>query len=462
MRSLRPAGLGLPLRVRVMLTFGLGSMVISSLVAVLTWRLSSGYMLEQRQSSAVRQATVDARLVETTLRSGSAGLAQLLTGLGAEVESAVLLVDRGQWMSSGNLIDPTRLPKGLLTMVGNGQAARQRIVLNRTPVLAVGLPLPTVQATYVEIFPLRELDRNFHFLSWMLFIGVLASGVGAALVGWWSTTRAFRPLARLTSAAATAASGDLSVRMPQTRDPDLAPLAAAFNRTVERLQQRVDSDARFAGEVSHELRSPLTTMVNAMAVLQRRRGELTGHAREALDLLATDLTRFRHMVDDLLEISLAHEDATAIQLEPVDLGEFLTQSAHHSAHAATASVEASEPAPVVLADRRRLERAVTNLVANAEQHGGGLVRLAVVRRNGNARIEVDDAGTGVSDSDRTRIFERFARGSPASRDPTDTGAGLGLALVAQHVRHHGGRTWVEDRPGGGARFVIEIPEAAAQ
>ena len=351
-----------------MLAFAFGSMLISGLIAVLTWKLSSAYMLEQRQTSAVRQATVDARLIETTLRGGSAGLPQLLTGLGSEVESAVLLVDRGQWMSSGNLIDPTRLPNALISMVGQGQAARQRITLNGVPVLAVGLPLPAVPATYVEVFPLRELDRTFHFLSWMLFIGVLASGAGAALIGWWATKRALHPLTKLTAAAATAASGDLTVRLPDTRDPDLAPLASAFNRTAERLQQRVDRDARFAADVSHELRSPLTTMVNAMAVLQRRRSELTGNAREALDLLATDLTRFQHLVDDLLEIALTHEDPTALELEPVNLGEFISQSARHATPSATFTVETTQPAPIVLADRRRLERAVTNLIANAEQH----------------------------------------------------------------------------------------------
>ena len=75
----------------------------------------------------------------------------------------------------------------------------------------------------------------------------------------------------------------------------------------------------------------------------------------------------------------------------------------------------------------------------------------------NARIEVDDAGPGIPISDRTRIFERFSRGS--ARHADDSGTGLGLALVARHVRHHGGTTWVEDRPGGGARFVIELPAA---
>jgi two-component system, OmpR family, sensor histidine kinase MtrB len=113
----------------------------------------------------------------------------------------------------------------------------------------------------------------------------------------------------------------------------------------------------------------------------------------------------------------------------------------------------------VVADRRRMERVIANLVDNAERHGHGLIRLGVLSSDGHARIEVDDNGPGVAAADRDRVFERFARGSPADRDATDSGVGLGLALVAEHVRRHRGRSWVEDRPGGGARFVVELPEA---
>jgi signal transduction histidine kinase len=116
--------------------------------------------------------------------------------------------------------------------------------------------------------------------------------------------------------------------------------------------------------------------------------------------------------------------------------------------------------PWITGDRRRLERVVANLLDNAMRHGKGVVRLGVLGRDGQARLEVDDAGPGVPETAREHVFERFARGSPSDRSASDSGAGLGLALVAQHVRDHDGRVWVEDRPGGGARFVVEIPEVA--
>lgn len=448
----------LPLRARVMAWFGLVSLVVTSALAILTWQLSTGYMVDQRERSAIQQAMGNARLVEQVLRRGPDGVGELLTGVGAEFDSAVLLIDGGKWVGGGGLANPRRLPEELLSMARTGQAAHQRIVLDGLPALAVALPLPGMSATYLEVSPMRELDRTFRFLSWILIAGAAASGVAGGLLGRWAATYALRPLSRMTSVAAEAAAGDLAVRLPATRDPDLVRLTEAFNDTAERLEQRVVRDARFAGDVSHELRSPLTTMINAMAVLHRRRTELPANARQAVELLDTDLRRFRRMVDDLLEISRDYQGLDQLHLELVDLCELVRQAAMDHGRPLTAGVLDTAGATPIVADRRCLERVVANLLDNAERHGNGLVRIGVLRRDGNARIEVDDAGPGVLPADRDHIFERFSRGSPADRDASDSGVGLGLAIVAQHARRHGGSAWVEERPGGGARFVVELPE----
>jgi signal transduction histidine kinase len=104
-------------------------------------------------------------------------------------------------------------------------------------------------------------------------------------------------------------------------------------------------------------------------------------------------------------------------------------------------------------DKRRLERVVANLVDNAERHGGGCCSVAVDSATGWVSIAVDDAGRGVPERQRERIFDRFAR---VPSTPSH-GTGLGLAIVARHVHWHGGDVEVEDRPGGGARFVVRLP-----
>jgi signal transduction histidine kinase len=162
------------------------------------------------------------------------------------------------------------------------------------------------------------------------------------------------------------------------------------------------------------------------------------------------------MVLDLLEISRLDAGALEVHAEDVLLGPLLHRIAARTGHGdVPVEVDVSlrdEPVPV---DKRRLERIVTNLLGNAEVHGGGPVQVTVEPGPARTfRIAVDDAGPGVPVAERERIFERFARGASALHR---SGTGLGLALVAEHTALQGGRVWVEDRPGGGARFVVELP-----
>jgi len=448
-----------PVRHRVVAAFALGSVAVSAVVAVATWNLTTGYMLQQREQSVSRQTLVNARLLDTRLTSGSSDLGALLTGLASSPGAAIFVRQPDGWIAGGTAtdnIDVADMPPALIAAADRGDIARQRLRVGGAPLVAVAMQLPDSRATYVEVFPLRDLDRIFRFVSLMLLGGVLASGLLGGSIGWWASRRVLRPLTELTAAAARIAHGDLSTRLPERDDKDLGPIAAAFNETAGDLQERVARDARFASDVSHELRSPVTTMAAAMEVLVRRRDEASPAARHAIDLLDADLRRFRRLVRDLLEISRVDQGAFRLSAERLDLAELARYVVARSSTGDRAvPVEAPRPVPV-LGDRRRLEQVVSNLVDNAEGHGRGLVRVAVCQADRVARLEVDDAGPGVPVEERERIFERFARVSDRDRRIEDTGSGLGLALVAQHVRLHSGRVWVTDRPGGGARFVVEL------
>jgi len=114
---------------------------------------------------------------------------------------------------------------------------------------------------------------------------------------------------------------------------------------------------------------------------------------------------------------------------------------------------------VVRVDKRRFGRVIANLLDNAERYAGGATSVTVERADDSIRIAVEDAGNGVPEDERDIIFDRFSRGAEGGNRSTDTGVGLGLALVDEHIRLHGGRVWVEDRHDGGhgARFVVELP-----
>jgi two-component system sensor histidine kinase MtrB len=448
----------LSLRWRVAVAFGLGSLALTSVLAVTTWQLASGYMLDQREVSATQQAEVNVRLVDASLHTGSSGLEELLTGLTTDPNSSILLRRPGRWLTSGRQLDPTALPQSLLDIAHSRTAARQRLMVGGIPVLAVGLPLSAENDFYLQLFPLEQLDSTFRFLSTVLMIGTALSALFGVTLGFWTSRRALHPLTVLTAAASRMAGGDLTARVPQQDDPDLRPLAASFNATADALEHRVRQDARFAGDVSHELRSPLTIMVNAAEVLRRRKDDMPTTARHAVDLLTAVVHRFHRMVVDLLEISRGDQEDRAEELEEVELVG-LVRHVLAARPCADVPIEHADPPPVVRGDRRRLDRVFANLLDNAEHHAGGPVRIGVRRRDGQVRLEVDDNGPGVPVPLRERVFERFARGTPAGRRGNDGGSGLGLALVAQHVRRHHGQVWVEDRPGGGARFVVELPEA---
>jgi signal transduction histidine kinase len=251
-------------------------------------------------------------------------------------------------------------------------------------------------------------------------------------------------------AAAGAAAGDLTTSVPPGRTEDLRTIADAFNRTVAALRGRVERDVRFAANVSHELRTPLMTIVNAVELLNARAAALPAATREVVGLLTAEVRRFQRTVTDLLEVSTAAD--RSLQVEPLPVAE-VVRVADTVAGRPVVELPVDGNAGVVVGDLSRLERVVMNLVDNAQRHGGGVVRLAVDRRPETLRIVVDDAGPGVPEDMRDRVFERFSRGGAGRA----SGAGLGLALVAEEVRRHAGRVWVETSPEGGARFVVELP-----
>ncbi|MFD5830178.1 ATP-binding protein [Lentzea sp. NPDC060358] len=429
----------LTLRRRVALSFSVGLLVVTSALAFATWHLATGYLLCQREASATRQAEVNARLAGRSPTASALG--ELLSG----PDSSILVFAPSGVVAAGREVDLSRLPLAVVEHPpGTGRATA-----GGAPVLVVARPLAG-GAVYVELFGLQQLDRTFAFLGAMLVAGTIGAALIGAALGSWASRRALRPLAELSSVAGRIAGGDLRARLPDQTDPDLAALAAKFNSTAQALEERALRDARFASDVSHELRSPLTTMVNAGAVLRRRREHLPGTAGTALELLTSEVDRFARMVVDLLEISRAD------QTDDPPPQEIALDSVVRTAVATREPVPLDLAPAVVLGDRRRLDRVLANLLDNAERHAGGAVLVRVRTRGGRVRLEVEDAGPGVPEDLREQVFERFARGVVAGSGGDGTGSGLGLALVREHVRRLGGRVWVEDRSPVGARFVVEM------
>jgi signal transduction histidine kinase len=446
------------LRSRLLAAFVGGALLLSTAVAFLSYGLTRRYLLSQRERSAQRQAHANARLVGGAVRSAS-DVPQLLASLQSPAGgSSAVLLHGGRWFAASLEFGRDAVPKPLQEVVVHERMrARQRYVLDHVPRLAVGLPLPDGDA-YFEVFALRELDRTLRTLRVALATAAGATMIGAAALGMWASRRLVNPLAEIGAIAASIAGGELQARLDVGSEVELASLADSFNRMVASLQARIERDARFASNVSHELRSPLTALRAALQNMETRRSSMDDRTARSLDVLSREVGRFERLVQDLIEISRFDAGVARASFERVFLAELVLHSVDNFPDGEVpVEVAASATEAVVEADKRRLEQVIGNLVSNAQLHGQGIDRVLVEVSDGRARVIIEDRGPGVPPEERERIFERFYRGRTTGR--ASGGVGLGLALVAEHVGLHGGRVWAEDRGGGrtGARFVVELP-----
>ncbi|HVM41356.1 MAG TPA: HAMP domain-containing sensor histidine kinase [Acidimicrobiia bacterium] len=444
------------LRLRTTVAIAVTSLVLSTALAALAYVLVRESLLDDRQSIAMRQAYTNARLIRSGLRGEEPDVTRLLSSVEAGRGDALLRLDN-QWFSSSVGVDRSLIPAPLREGVQSGRAGRQRLRGPDGPLLAVGVPITSVGAAYFEVTDIGDIERSLDLLARALAVaGVTATVVGAG-IGVWASKTLLRPVRHMANVSREIVEGDLDSRLDAEGDADLAPLVASFNEMLDELRSRIEREARFASDVTHELRGPLAALAAAVEVVKRRRDELPGPAVEAVEALDEQVHTFNHLVLDLLEISRFDAGATPFDRQRIDLVAFLQVVLADRDDDVPLVAEPGEH--TVDADPRRLQQVVTNLLDNASNYAGGAVAVVVARDGDRAVVAVEDAGPGVPPEEREVVFERFARGVEADRPGAPRGTGLGLALVAEHVRLHGGRVYVTDRAGGGSRFVVELPVA---
>ncbi|HVM09270.1 MAG TPA: HAMP domain-containing sensor histidine kinase [Acidimicrobiales bacterium] len=448
----------LPLRARTSLAFGLTALLLSTLLATIAYALVRQSLLEERSSAAMRQAFTNARLVRSALRSPTVDTTALLAGLRVGPRGDALVRVRGEWFASSVSLDRGDVPAALRTGVERGHAGRQRVIGEEGPQLVVGVPIVETEALYFEVTSLEEVQRSLDVLGRSLTVGAAVAALVGAAVGAASSAAVLRPLRRMAGVARSIVDGDVESRLDAEGDRDLEPLVDSFNVMLDDLRERIRREAQFASDVAHELRGPLAALASAVDVVNRRKAELPERAVYAVEVLEDQVRSFNRLVLDLLEISRFDAGAARLDRERIDLQAFLhaiVEERNEQVQLAVAAEAAS-----VRGDRRRLHQVFWNLLDNARNYAGGATRIETERVEGAVRIAVADAGPGVDPADRYRIFERFDRGHLSADQDAPKGTGLGLALVAEHVRLHGGRVWVEPASPSGSRFVVELPEEA--
>lgn len=447
----------LGLRSRIMVRFAGVALFLSVLLGVITYVSVRQLLLEDRRTNLVEQATGDARLVAATLGSGQANPGEVLVSLRPPARSTPILFHDGEWYAASLQVRPEDLPPTLTALVMEGSTVRQTVSLRERPVTIVGVPLGSDLGFYFEVFSLVDVANTLSTLSRVLFLAGTITTAAGALLGWMIARRVLRPLREVTEVAQQIAAGELQSRLDEGLDRDLEVLTRSFNRMADTLQKRIAREARFASDVAHELRTPLTTLLTSLSVLEGRTGELSPQGQQALELLGRDVRRLERTAADLVEIAKHDAGVVTAELEPLPAATVINRLLNRLRRPEIpVVVDQGAVSSLMHADEGRLERILINLIDNAEAHGGGVSRLTVRRVGNRIRIGVEDNGPGVPESERLRVFERFARGSTAQPKGRYDGSGLGLALAAENTVLQGGRIWVEDGVEGGARFVVEL------
>jgi two-component system sensor histidine kinase PrrB len=430
------------LRTRVAFATAIGAAIVVVIVGAIVW---VGITNDRKER-------LDRRLDE------AAGFAIpfLPRGLGEIPSSpndqdAVITVRNGDQVKSNSDITLPKLDADYADTYINGVRYRVRTVEIRGPEptsIAVGA---TYDDTYSET---NNLHRR------VLVICAFAIGA-AALLGWLLAAFAVRPFKRLAEQTRSIEAGDEAPEVEVRGASEAVEIADAVKGMLQRIWKEQDrtkaalASARdFAAVSSHELRTPLTAMRTNLEVLATL--EMPDEQRKEVinDVIRTQ-SRLEGTLGALERIAQG-ELSTSDDHVPVDITELLDRAAHDAMRIYPDLDVSLVPAPtvIIVGLPAGLRLTVDNAIANAVKHGGATrIQLSAVSSRAGVELAIDDDGVGVPEEERVAVFDRFSRGSTASQ----SGSGLGLALVAQQAELHGGTATLESSPLGGARLLLRLP-----
>lgn len=450
-----------PIRLRLTLAFAVVMALLLAAGGVVQYRMVQRSLDgELNRSLHLRVLDMEA-LVRTSSGEIDPGGRVLLSQKGVFI-SQVLSAD-GQVLDTTPALGPTPI----LTAAERRQAQHHTLQIparevggrDAMPVRLLAVPF-TVDATpliAVVGAPLRQRDTTLSTLRTLIVLGAPVALLVASLAGYGVATAAFRPVEAMRARAERISGheGGARLPLPHSRD-ELHRLGTTLNAMLGRIDGFVARERAFVADASHELRTPLSVL---QAELELAQGP--GRSREdlarAVDIAADETAHLSRLAEDLLVT--ARLDQGALPVEPVELdaGDVAQSvAARFARRAQLAGRRLVVDVPVGLtlrADPTRLRQALTNLVANALDHGAGDVIVAVAREpGGGALVSVRDEGPGFPDDFLPRAFERFSRADPARGR---SGTGLGLAIVSAIAAAHGGSAGADDA--GGARVWLRLP-----
>jgi len=406
-------------------------------------------MVDEVAEAALAQASDVARQLE-------AGQPPVLEVAGADEQLIQVMTPAGAVVASSHNV----LGRPAVARLAPSQSAQVETPLDDDEFVAVtrgaqtsdGLRIVLVARALVDVLDITTIVTR------LLIIGLPLLLVVVALTTWFAVGRALAPVEAIRREVDEISAARLHRRVPLPKsDDEIGRLAATMNRMLERLESARNSQRRFVSDASHELRSPITSIRQHAEVALAHPDRMT--TAELAEVVLAEQQRMQRLVEDLLLLARADEHVPMAR-EPVDLDDLAFEEGRRlrsttPKRVGTTGVSAAR----VHGDAEALRRMIRNVSENAARHASSRVEIMLAERGDDTVLTIDDDGPGVPESERGRVLRRFVRLDEArSRD--DGGSGLGLSIVDEVVRAHGGSMSIEESPLGGARVRITLPVQA--
>jgi two-component system sensor histidine kinase BaeS len=422
-----------------------GALLVAGLGTLLLIRRSAR---DEARRELVRQSTAIADQADAASTRNLAVLRRAMQLEGA----AAVRVGPG-----GRVLDP--LPTGLTE--GDLDVARLRagetVTGARGNLVFAAAPVVRPRAIVAVVLTQRVAGGERRAGAYLLLTGAASLAV-AALVAGWLTRRITEPLDTAEAATRRIAAGDLDARVPVPDDtePEVASLARSINTMAATLARSQGLERQFLMSVSHDLRTPLTSIRGFAEAISD--GTATDTSRAAA-VIAAESRRLERLVGDLLDLAKLDARQFSLHPAPVDVVDVVGGTAagfERSAQDAgiTLDVRVPDHALVADVDPDRLAQVVANLVENGLKFARTRIVVAVAPAGDGTVVTVDDDGPGIDAADLAHVFERLYQ---STRTPArQVGSGLGLAIVAELVHAMGGTVTAAPAPDGGTRLAVEL------
>jgi signal transduction histidine kinase len=311
-----------------------------------------------------------------------------------------------------------------------------------------------------------DSDAGEDLTQTILLYGGSAIVIGL-LGGWWLTSRALSPVAKLTAAVEKISENNLGQKIPRTNNGDeLDRLTEVFNGMTARLDDSFNRIREFTLHASHELKTPLTVMHGEMETALRE-SSLPNSEREKMLSQLDEIQRLTKIVDGLSLLTRADAGQVALNLETVRFDELVRDNfadAQILAEPAKIKVELEGCEEIsIRGDRHRLRQLLLNLVDNAVKYNQpqGSVTMSLRRADGFAEFKIANTGAGIPADKLPRVFDRFFRGDPAHSAEVD-GCGLGLSIAQWIVSAHDGKIQIASEPSKQTIVAVQLPVDKAE